>query len=70
MAGLQTRVPHITLVSDTTLAASRAWGVLVPGGENPSPGTFVVAEGKITFRRLETRAGDWPRYAELSAALR
>ena len=70
MAALQTKLPRITLVSDTTLAASKAWGLLLAGGEHPNPGTFVVAGGTITYRRLEDRRGDWPTYAELAAALR
>jgi hypothetical protein len=70
MAALQTKLPHITLVSDTTLGASKAWGLLLAGGEHPNPGTFVVAGGTITYRRLEDRRGDWPTYAELAAALR
>jgi hypothetical protein len=69
MAALQTKLPHITLVSDTTLAASRSWGLLVAGGEHPDPGTFIVAGGKVTYRRLEDRRGDWPTYAELRSAL-
>ena len=68
-AGLQTRVPHVALYADTTLAATKAWGLLVPGGEHPSPGTFIVADGKVTYRRLEDRRGDWPAYRELAAAL-
>ena len=70
MAALQTKLPRITLVSDTTLVASKAWGLLLAGGEHPNPGTFVVAGGTITYRRLEDRRGDWPTYAELAAALR
>ena len=70
MAALQTKLPRITLVSDTTLAASKAWGLLLAGGEHPNPGTFVVAGGTNTYRRLEDRRGDWPTYAELAAALR
>jgi len=69
MAALQTTLPAITLVSDPTLAGLRAWGVLLRGAEHPSPATFVVTDGKITFRRLLEAGGDWPTYAELAPAL-
>lgn len=69
MASLQTRLPAIALVSDPALAGLRAWGVLVKGAEHPSPATFVVEGGKVTYRRLLEANGDWPTYAELSRAL-
>lgn len=69
MAALQTTLPAITLVSDPTLAGLQAWGVLIRGAEHPSPATFVVTNGKITYRRLLEAGGDWPSYAELSRAL-
>lgn len=69
MAALQTTLPAITLVSDPALAGLHAWGVLLRGAEHPSPATFVVTDGKITYRRLLEAGGDWPSYAELAPAL-
>jgi hypothetical protein len=70
MAALQAKVPGITLLADPAVAAATAWGVHVPGGESPSPGTFVVGrDGVVQWRRLEDARGDWPTYAELAAAL-
>ena len=69
MAALQTKLPAIQLVSDPALVGLRAWGMLVPGAEHPSPGTFVVEGGKVTWRRLLEASGDWPGYPELARAL-
>jgi peroxiredoxin len=70
MAALQRKAPGVTLLTDPGVAASTAWGVHVPGAESPSPGTFVVGrDGVVQWRRLEDKSGDWPTYAELSAAL-
>lgn len=69
MAALQTSLPAIKLVSDPALTGLQAWGVLVRGAEHPSPATFVVTDGKITYRRLLEATGDWPSYAELHRAL-
>jgi peroxiredoxin len=70
MAALQAKLPRITLLTDPGAAAA-AWGVHVPGADNPSPGTFVVGrDGVVQWRRLEDKRGDWPTYAELAAALR
>ncbi len=69
MAALQTKLPAIKLVSDPTLVGLRAWGVLVHEAEHPSPATFVVTDGNITYRRLLEANGDWPSYGELSRAL-
>ncbi len=68
MAALQTTLPALGLVS-ASLAGLQAWGVLVRGAEHPSPATFVVTDGKITYRRLLEAGGDWPSYSELSRAL-
>lgn len=69
MAALQTKVPAITLVSDPSLDGLRAWGTLIPGAEHPSPATFVVTDGKVTWRRLLEATGDWPSYPELARTL-
>ncbi len=69
MAALQTRLPAIQLVSDPTLDGLRAWGTLIRGAEHPSPATFVVTDGKVTWRRLLEAGGDWPTYADLTRAL-
>ena len=69
MAALQTTLPAIRLVSDPGLDGVRAWGTLIPGAEHPSPATFVVTDGKVTYRRLLEVNGDWPTYAELARAL-
>ena len=69
MAGLQTKVPGLVLLTDPTLATATAWGVHLTGADEPSPGTFVVRGGVIRYQRLEERSGDWPTYAELSSAL-
>lgn len=69
MAALQTKLPALTLVSDPELAGLRAWGVLINGAEHPSPATFVVVDGKLTYRRLLEASGDWPSYEELARAL-
>jgi len=69
MAALQTTLPALRLVSDLRLDGLRAWGTLIPGAEHPSPATFVVVDGKVTYRRLLEATGDWPAYAELARAL-
>ncbi len=69
MAALQTKLPRITLVTDPQFATSAAWGVHVPGAENPTPTTFIVAGGTIRWRYLANPRGDWPTYAELASAL-
>jgi hypothetical protein len=70
MAALQPKLPRLTLLTDPGVAASTAWGVHIPGAENPSPGTFVVGrDGVVQWRRLEDKRGDWPTYAELAGAL-
>lgn len=70
LASLVPRLPSVTLLADPGLVATTAWGLRVPGAEAPSPGTFVLANGAITWRHLEGPTGDWPSYAELAAALR
>ena len=69
MAALQTKLPAITLVSDPALDGLRAWGTLLEGAEQPSPATFIVTDGKVTWRRLLEANGDWPTYAELAEKL-
>ena len=69
MAALQTKLPAITLVSDPVLDGVRAWGTLIPDAEHPSPATFIVSDGKVTWRRLLEASRDWPTYAELARAL-
>jgi peroxiredoxin len=70
-AALQTTLKGVTLVSDTKLAASDAWGRHVPGADNPLPATYIVdGNGTIEWRHLPDKNGDWPTYAELSAALK
>lgn len=69
LASLVPRLPSVTLLADPGLVATTAWGLRVAGAEAPSPGTFVIAGGAITWRHLEGPAGDWPTYAELSSAL-
>jgi hypothetical protein len=68
-AALQAKLPGVLLLTDPGLAASAAWGVRLPDAESPSPGTFVVRDGVVRWRRLEDPRGDWPTYAELAAAL-
>ena len=69
LRSLVPRLPHVTLLDDPGLVATTAWGLRVPGAEAPSPGTFVIDAGTIRWRRLEGPHGDWPTYAELTAAL-
>jgi peroxiredoxin len=70
LASLVPKLPSVTLLADPGLVATAAWGLRVPGAEAPSPGTFVIAGGAIAWRHLEGPSGDWPTYAELTAALR
>ena len=70
MAATQTRLPKILLATDLTLAAFKAWGVLLPEAEHPSPATFVVnRDGTVKWRRLLEPEGDWPTYAEVLRAI-
>ena len=70
MAALQTKLPSITLVTDPKLGAIKAWGALWGAAEHPSPVTYVVDKsGVVAWRHLLDARGDWPRYAELAAAL-
>jgi hypothetical protein len=68
-AELQGKLSGVLLLTDPGLAASAAWGVRAADAESPSPGTFVVRDGVVRWRRLEQPSGDWPTYAELAAAL-
>jgi peroxiredoxin len=69
-ARLQAKLPGITLLTDLDLSASTAWHLHEPGAEAPSPGTFVIRrDGVVGWRRLEDSRGDWPTFAELTAAL-
>src|SRR5882724_9866996 len=71
MAALQTTLPSISLVSDRTLAASKAWGRYIEGADSPTPATFVVdRDGVIAWSHLPDANGDWPTYAALAATLK
>ena len=71
MKALQPKLPGITLVSDRTLAASKAWGRYINGADSPTPATYVVdGNGAIEWSHLPDDKGDWPSYAELAAALK
>jgi len=71
MAALQTKLPGVTLVSDAKFLASDAWGRHIQGADSPSPATYVVdGNGVIEWRHLPDQNGDWPTYAELTAALK
>lgn len=70
-AKLQRKLPGITLVTDEPFTAADAWGVHERGGQSPIPSTFVVDEtGRVTWRKLDDAAGDWPTFGQLDTALR
>ena len=71
MAALQTTLKGVTLVSDSKLVASDAWGRHIQGSDSPSPATYIVdGGGVIEWRHMPDQHGDWPTYAELAAALK
>jgi len=70
MASLDKTLPGIRLVSDPKFVVSDAWRRHIQGSDSPTPATFIVSgTGTIEWQHLPGDGGDWPTYAELTAAL-
>lgn len=70
MVTLQPKLPAVTLLTDLKLAGSITWGLVPPGTEDPAPATFVIDRaGVVRYRKLGDAKGDWPKYADVAAAL-
>jgi len=69
-AGLQAKLPALTLLTDPTMAAVAAWGLRFGDADEPWPATFIVnGAGTITWRYVGAKGKDWPAYDDLAAAL-